>query len=287
MVNNDTLTENLYSLTDSNDWSAQLNKIINDPPSLMINSNITLLNYKELGKVENSNDEVMYREMLKSNENMFPIYSKDLLAIRAVHKNEAVNLDSEHQKFTNKKGNYFLDNLTLRGGKILVLKWNNNGVEQNTICAVSDKEGILYDNLISNTFIIKDPIISSTTSSATLPRLKSSSEGSTYPPGTYDWTLHHEAYWLWGSGRGEVIINHQGIFNNNGFVSHNFLATHHMTVGNSDAKVKAVNNRTIAYGYGMSTPFISITLSYANGHYTLNFSSTLGSTMGGTGQHTF
>jgi hypothetical protein len=126
-INNDTLTENLYSLTDSNDWSAQLNKIINDPPSLMINSNITLLNYKELGKVENSNDEVMYREMLKSNENMFPIYSKDLLAIRAVHKNEAVNLDSEHQKFTNKKGNYFLDNLTLRGGKILVLKWNNNG----------------------------------------------------------------------------------------------------------------------------------------------------------------
>jgi len=266
--------EGSYSSIDDGDWRKQLKKIIDSPPSILAESNIKLLEYKVIGRVNNTEDEIRFRDAIASNANMFPIYSKGYKTIRAVSKKEAIDQHSEHQKFTEEQGNDFLGRLNLHGTEILNLKWNNNGVESNTICAVSDKEGILYDNLITNTFIIGDPIISSTSSL---------NQG----PVTHQWEERSEAFWLWGSQRGECKIKHSATYNDNHFLSHSFSASHYISLGNSDAQVSEVSNGVIAYGYGMSTPFITITLTYTAGNYTLTFSTMLGSTMGGTGQHSF
>jgi hypothetical protein len=49
-----------------------------------------------------------------------------------------------------------------------------------------------------------------------------------------------------------------------------------MDMGNSDAKVTEVNSSTITYGYGMSTPTISITITLKGSNYEVKFGISLG-----------
>lgn len=220
---------------------------------------------------------------------MIPFYSDNFKTIKGISKEEANLRSSQNQKFTIKDGEKLLENLDLKGSKIIRLKWNNNGCETNTICAVSEKEGIIYDNFITNFFIVKDVDITCSqyakinTAGNMIPRLKSASESAS--SGSLIWTLTAVADWIWGSERGRVTITHTGYYTSGHFRYHNYDADHYFNIGNSDAKVSQVGDQTIAYGYGFSTPSISINITLSGSSYSVSFSSSFGSTSGGSGQH--
>jgi hypothetical protein len=274
-------------------WEDQLESIMNTPPDILVNSKIELLGYEIISdNIDNSIDENNYKNAIKSDENMIPFYSDDFKSVKGITKKEITLRSSQHQKFTPEEGDNFLDEIELQGAKILRLKWNNNGIETNTICAVSDKEGIVYDNFITNFLVIKEPIIVNSqdgkidsTIANTTPRLKSGSENTNFT-GTVLWSISDTALWLWGSERGEVVITHTGYYSSGSFSYHNFNATHYMSIGNSGAIVSQISSNTIAYGYGMSTPYISITITFSGQNYSVQFSTMIGSTIGGSGQHT-
>jgi hypothetical protein len=272
-------------------WKSQLEKIMNTPPAILATNGIELLGYEIISNsVDNSIDENNYKNAIKSDGNMIPFYSDDLKSIKAISKKEMILRSSQHQKFTIEEGDKFLDNIKLKGAKILRLKWNNNGIETNTVCAVSDKDGIIYDNFITNCFVMKEPTIVCTQDGRTdngimTPRLKTASENSDFT-GMVSWTRTDVAEWIWGSDRGRVTITHDGHYSNGSFSHHNFNASHYFSLGNSEAKVSVVNSNTIAYGYGLSTPYISISITLTGSNYTVSFSTTIGSHCGGSGQHT-
>ncbi len=272
---------------EANDWKGQLENIMNLPPDMLQKSGIKLLSYEMIEDVDNSKDGNHYKTILKEDENMFPLYSNDFRTIKAIAKKEASLRSSQHQAFTFTERDEFLDNLDLDGAKILSLKWDNDGVETNTLCVVSDKDGIVYDNFITNVFVVKDPVIVTAQVvnevDNAIPRLKSSSE---YPSDrVMTWTLTAGADWIWGSERGSVIINHEGYYSGRSFIYHDFSASHYFNLGTSDAQVKALGSNAIAYGYGFSTGTITINLTFSYPGYQLTFSGALGSKSGGVGQH--
>jgi hypothetical protein len=114
-------------------------------------------------------------------------------------------------------------------------------------------------------------------------RLKSGSEIDF--TGSLIWELTSTATWLWGSKRGQVVITHTGYYTNGYFYYHDFSGTHYMSIGNSDVQVTPISYNTITYGYGMSTPLISISITLKGSSYEVNFSGSIGSTAGGEGQH--
>jgi hypothetical protein len=118
------------------------------------------------------------------------------------------------------------------------------------------------------------------------PRLKSVSENSNFT-GPISWNITANAYWLSGLERGNVTITHVGHYSNGNFSYHDFNATHYFVVGNSDAKVSEVSSNTIAYGYGLSSPYITISITLTGSNYTVSFSTTIGSHCGGNGQHSY
>ncbi len=273
--------------TEPIDWKSQLEKIINIPPDVLKNSNIELLCYEVVDDINNPIKENTYKNVLKKDENMFPFFSSDLKTIKAISKKEAIRLKSQHQKFTFEERDKFVDNLNLKEAKTLNLKWNNNGVETNTICIVSEKEGIIYDNFITNTIVIKDPVIDvqicTNKVGKMTPRLKSSSEFIIST--TQTWTLKAEATWIWGSDRGHAIITHEGCYSGKKFSYQNYSASHYFALGNSDAQVEKTGKNTIAYGYGFATPLVTINLTFNHPSFNLSFSTIWGSTAGETGSH--
>lgn len=277
---------------EAKDWKSQLQSVIDIPPSILKESGITLLGYELVDELDNNVKVAKFKETLKAEENMIPAYSKDLKAIRAITKAEAKNNTSAYQKYTFSKCEQYIENNITEDMKVLRLRWSNNGVETNTLCVVSETKGIIYDNFLTNVFIVKEPKISKEfiatvngKNDALAPRVKSLNENENFN-GALRWIKEGEADWLWGTERGSAKIEHTGYYSNGKFQYHNYSASHYFELGNSDAQVKETSTNTIAYGYAFSTPFITINLSFERSGYSLSFSSMIGSTAGETGAHT-
>ncbi|MDR2423615.1 MAG: hypothetical protein LBD59_02685 [Prevotellaceae bacterium] len=266
-----------------NDWEGQLTQVMNAPPSILKKSGIKLLSYE----IDNSINKSNYKEFLKKNENMYPIYSDDFKTLRAVSKKETIHFKSEFQQFTFDGMDEYLESFNWENVKILNLKWDNNGIETHTVCAVSDEEGIIYDNFISNVFLIKDPVITTELGSTTVspPRLKTITE--TFSGGCWTWTLEEVTTWLWGSNRGKITITHVGCYANSIFLYHYYNTSHGFQMGSSAAQATIVGDRSIAYGWALATPNVTISITFQTPNFTLSFGGSGGTKIGGTGQHTF
>ena len=278
------------SLICDNIWITQLERIKNQPPNLLNKSGISLVNYELLDLLDSETKIMNYKNEIKQNENMIPCYIS-IDEIKAITKEEARCSNSSNQLYTFSKLENYVDSVVKLNTKIVRLEWNNNGDIENTLCVVSDKDGILYDNFITNTIVINAPEISeseilNSNLGTNIIRLKTNSESGVVNK-YYEWTLKGTASWLWGTERGSAEIVHIGYYDaQERFIYHDFNASHYFILGNSDAEVSEVDLNTIAYGYGFSTPGITISLTFTGQIYTLSFSSTLGSTAGDTGWHT-
>jgi hypothetical protein len=248
----------------------------------MVNSGIELLDYEIIsGSIDNAVDENFYKEEIKADDNMIPFYSDDLKSLTAITRSEAILKSSPHQTFNFEEGDKFVDKMNLKGAKILKVKWNNNGTETHTVCAVSDREGILYDNFLSHCFEIKteESVVVSknetTDIPAKTPRLKAGSE-TVSSDGTVTWILTVEAWKASAGIVASIKITHIAYYTYGVFFYHYYSATHNCKIeegATAVAKVKSINNKTIAYGYGLSAiSSISISVTETGSGYNATMS---------------
>jgi hypothetical protein len=263
-------------------WEERLEKIMNTPPNIMINSGIALLGYEIISdNIDNAVDENFYKEEIKADENMIPSYSDDLKSLTAITKSEATLKSSPHQTFNFEEGDKLVDNLNLKGAKILKLKWNNNGVETNTVCAVSDKDGIIYDNFISNCFEreTEESVVVSqnetTDNLAKTPRLKGGSETVSSDGTILTWTYTDKLTPLSGGTSGpSVTIKHIGYYKNGNLYNHTCSATPSNSPGKAAAEARTTTNQTIVFGYGLAeSSSVSITITKTASSYNVTFTS--------------
>ncbi len=276
------------------DWRGQLQKIIDTPPAILKESGIALLSYSIIDDIDSDVKALEMKKKLKSEEDMIPSYSKDLKSIQAITKTKARNISNDAQCYTFSICEKYIDDHIMVGMKVLSLRWNNKGVETTTSCIVSDKQGIVYDNFIINAFIINTPVTTidvvaiDNKEEMGVNKLSAESETHDVMPifsGFVNWSTSGTAEWLWGSERGYARILHTGHYYYDSFLRHDYSASHYFQLGNSDAEVQELAYNRIAYGYGFSTPGITINLTFNAGAFSLSFGGMIGSTAGDTGSH--
>lgn len=276
-------------------WGQQLDSIKSSSPktiskSLFINeSRLTLVDYRILGEISTEDDLLRLRENLLVDDSYFPFYDVTNNKIEIKMLKEITSQKIEGITYSPEELEAFLEKILVLGMIKVELEWMCDSQIYKTICAVSDKSGIVYDNIISNILCLNEeeeiniqvkngPVIR-TKEAVADPHAK-----------TLEWTLEKRCTWLWGSDRGSVHLYHSITGLPNDLQTSSFHAEHEMTIGSSDAQIRRVEYRrgnggfsACAYGYHMSTPFLSVSLVFERGGFRLSGSTSMGSSIGATG----
>lgn len=273
--NESCLSDNEDNGTESSLWQQQLELIKSSSQktiskSLFIkDSKLSLVNYNVLSKISTESDLQQLKEEILADNSYFPFYNvannkieiKTLKEIASQEKVEGITYSPE------RLGTFLNETLSLGMTKV-ELEWMCDSQIYKTICVVSDKNGIAYDNIISNTLCIneeekinvqvkdnptimtKEPIVD--------PKAK-----------TLEWILSEDCYWLSGQERGSVYIYHSITGFPNDLQACTYYTDHDMIVGNSDAQIKQLEYRpgnggfsACVYGYYMATPGTNVYLTY-------------------------
>jgi hypothetical protein len=165
-------------------WEAQLDKAI-EHNYLMQDSELKLEKYSYVRKVKDMNDFKNIKSDLINNDAVFPIYD-DLSGNFVVQKVE----DKEFYQFimndllpTSPKAiesaNDYAYIFEMNDLGLVDLKWHYKGESFNTICLVSDKKGVIYDNLFNFiVYVIDETRVTEPEKENKIPRLKSGTESS-------------------------------------------------------------------------------------------------------------
>lgn len=260
-------------------WRNALNRIIDLKDSLFIDSNISLISYEVIDYVTDENL-FFIQEFVKNNSDMIPLYDS-LYNVIGVTSTDSINtLHNKSVSYNYKRRDKYIDDNVRDSMLLLKLKWYVNGDVKNSYCVVSENYGIVYDNFITNTMLVNVDIAELTDK-----RIKSRGEDQSFS-GSKTWELTATAEWLWGTERGKAVITHTCIYSNNIIIGQDSDAYAYISIGNAVAECTEIADNKISYGYGLATPLIDISLSFANGIYTVNLSSSLGSNITGSGSHT-
>lgn len=136
-----------------------------------------------------------------------------------------------------------LDTLVQLGQGLVELTWTSQG-KQFTTTALYNAQGLVYDNVLANMFILKEDDAESLDNSART---------------AYTTTFKNVTIkWVWGGTRGKVIIKHTILVDNGKIVAHSGSTDAWMSVGSAAAKwarYKRTNTYSqISWGYGWATP---------------------------------
>ena len=167
-----------------------------------------------------------------------------------------------------------------------MLTWEFGSKQCNSICVFSG-DSIIYDNIILNMlcFEEKEP------STNIVYSVKSRSETTSFNNLTAE--FGGDAYWLWGSHRGEVRIRHSIYGSYNYLQNSDCNAFARMTLGDADAKANIANRvlgqngySICAYGYYIASVAISakIIQHYSPISYSVEVSG-FGEKVVGSGEH--
>lgn len=267
------------------DWKSQLNALKENPKDLLVVSGISLIDYQLVDTIDNNQKLFKYKDVLKEEQDMLPFYNQSMDTIKVLTKKEALNTRSVNQKFTFDRLNEYIDENVQDGMNIIRLTWNNNGTIVNTLCAVSDKKGIVYDCLISNALIFKvEESILDEEESASKPNTR------VLVPftGSRVWTMRVTAEWLWGAERGFAEVAHTGYYRTGSIYGHDCTSHYSFQFGTAKAQATKIGNYTIAYVCAMAAPGITINTGLGSNGYYLDFSGYIpGFTSGDSGSHSF
>lgn len=267
-------------VVDDTPWNLLLEKMESKGTDIIPNINISLSGYETICKITDNNL-LDVKNTVMENLTLIPCYDNNTICgVLTNVDNIADVAESSNAIYNLNRRNEYLENEVKPGMELLKLQWNNNDTIVYTYCIVSDKSGIIYDDFITNTVIFE-----SNTTDKSNKRQKTRGEDPHFT-GTWTWTLTQRADWLWGAERGMAQITHICYYNDGSIVGQDSDAYAYMTIGNSKAERTEIAYNKIAYGYGLSTPLVDITLTYNSGSYTLSFSTSLGSKVGDTGTHT-
>ncbi|WP_143097842.1 hypothetical protein [Chitinophaga sp. CF118] len=142
-----------------------------------------------------------------------------------------------------------LDTLVQLGQGLAELTWTSEG-KQFTTTAVYNAQGLVYDNVLANMFLVKDDSETSEDDART----------------AYTATVKNfKIKWVWGGTRGKVVIKHTILVENGKIVAHSGSTDAWMSVGSAAAKwarYKRTNSYSqISWGYGWATPTASFSIS--------------------------
>lgn len=132
-------------------WSEQFEFVKECPNKALITNKIKLIDYSKIGKIDKNNLSEI-KTMVSSEDNYVAICSNNLEKID-IKRISDVKMDKSIE-FNNNKHTELLGQSIFEGVNVLKLKWK---VGNNTIfsyCLVSDTQGILYDNMLSNIIIV-------------------------------------------------------------------------------------------------------------------------------------
>lgn len=206
-------------------WKRQLNKMLTVGNKKLEDTPLQMIDYKLAGKIRSSNDiQAIIKKMLSDNQYL-PKYPSDSLSyytpenfgsfslikigqVRSLYKAKEYHLEGLRN---------YLDSTLGKGQKLIKIHWKYKGNPITTIAIVDDKKGILYDNIIVNTLIIKTTH-TTTVNGKVVKKDKRAVQGNksdrdltTITITTYIVTNgisdNIRAYWLFGTQRGRAFGN--------------------------------------------------------------------------------
>ena len=301
-------TENYFEDTklesvaiNKNDWKEQLNYLVDNDIPFLKDNGIKLLGYKAVTAINSKRKRHTAKFEILQEDSYVPVYTEEvnkifLTPIRDIPIKYKTQFTFENLKYylSNK-----IDNSDL---KKIVLNWQYKGSKFSSICLVSDREGIVYDNIITNIIIVEtkpEVIFTPVRLKKSTIRLKSANieEDTPIPDGpiSYSRTYSKTAYWLWGYERGRVTISIEvrgqvinGIKHIN---SHSENASSYITLGKGESVVTlnsfvkgSSGQCDIAWAWYLATPLVTIDISFLAGSYTVDVGFGFGSRLYGSGR---
>lgn len=149
-------------------WESLLDAVKEKPTELFGTSGISLVDYQFVDNIDNDQKLVKYKKVLKEDQDLFLYYEQSLNTIKILTKKEMQNMKPAQNQISFDKLNEYIDKNVHDGMKVIRLTWDNNGTSINTLCIVSDKEGIAYDCFLSNIlmFNVKEKVVEKEVKSA-------------------------------------------------------------------------------------------------------------------------
>ena len=277
------------------DWQSQIDYMINNNVKFLEKNDIRLLKAEEGTAINSRTDIESYKSEILQEQNYIPLYKRELNSIILTTIGKIPTQYKSQYKPTNLVK--YLSEVEVKNLKKVVLDWRYKDEYFSTICLVSDQEGIIYDNIISN-IVILQPIEQNLSSSTSTLRLKS---GSIEDPPTqngpisFSKTSGATAYWLWGAERGEATVTvsatGEAINGTKYIYGHHEEAYDYITIGSSGSgtilnsfSTGSNGNYDVAWMWYLASPAITVNVTITNGSYTLDVSGILGSEGHGSGR---
>lgn len=299
--NNGEISSSVESKKDSSSlsWNEQLSLSIHKGRSLIKSSSITkkanleLISYRVLKSITNSSDVANVKTEILASTSVFPylVLENNKLSLLTISE---ISQQKEYKgvNYSISGVSKFLDENINIGLKEIELTWECDSKKYTSICLVSEEKGIIYDNIISN--LLNVNTFTNVENKKVVSKAKRFKvNGESDYSGTYTWTTGATANWLWGSERGECTITQVITMSGGNVVSFDQSAYDYMSIGNSKSEAKTIEFTAgpqgyskIAYGYAMTTPLMSISLTFTGSAYSVSVSGFIGSECHNSGTHT-
>jgi hypothetical protein len=260
-----------------------------------LDSTITFWNAKAVVDIKLTGyhfiDETINPELLKSTKeqllnenNLIPYFDgtdKSSFSLRTIHER------NQEQEAARKAGDEAaidlrvklgsaLDTILHTGQGLVELTWTSEG-KTFTSTAVYNEQGLVYDNVLTNMFLLEDNT-----------DLDAADARTAYTATVRNLTIK----WVWGGTRGKIIIKHTILVDNGKIVSGTGSTDAWMSAGSAGAKWHSYKRTStysqISWGYGWATPTASFSIKASKDpvEFTVSLSG-VGSKGKGTGVHTY
>lgn len=294
-------------------WKEQLDLALTDGNKALKESNLKILGYKVIGKLRTNKEIVLLKNEFLSDSQPLPLYSPtnfkklSLVSIGDINqkKIEASKMGISYDIPGTEK---FLARTLKVGQKIIEIEWNNRG-ELLTTKAVVDHNGLVYDNILTNTFLVKKNVEGDIQQPMDVQPSFNIDECIPMPPyEIWQWpqrrtiSKHFIADWLWGTERGSAKVSHmvEGYTTTAHGYEEKYLtcssveATSYMSLGTAGADIKIHTAEYGLRGYSrthwglfLASPTITVIMNYSQGGFSIQVSGGIGSELHHTGSQHF
>ncbi len=259
---------------------------------------LKLKGYKlEETNITNSNLTEVKQQLLNGN-NIVPYFDgKNASSFRLNTLQQSIALQKSAQptgleKLDQDAGDRFsrtINNVIQPGQHVATLQWQVNGQTITSTC-VYDSKGLVYDNVLTNMFVVTD---NTQPSESKLNKLSSqnviAASQQAYTATVVDLTIK----WVWGSERGKVRVYHSILVDWSKYkiLSNWGSSNNYMSVGSADSRQSDYGNHgtyaLLSWAYGWATPTADFSFSH-DGNFKWSVSlSGVGSKGGGQGIHNY
>lgn len=238
------------------------------------------------------------RQQLLNGNNIVPYFDgKNAASFRLNTLQQSIALQKSAQptgldKLDQDAGDRFsrtINSVIQPGQHVATLQWQVNGQTLTSTC-IYDNKGLVYDNVLTNMFVVND---NTQPEQSNLNKLSaqnvSAASNQAYTAQVVDVTIK----WVWGSERGKVRVYHSILVDWSKYkiISNWGSSNNYMSVGSADSRQSDYGNHgtyaLLSWAYGWATPTADFSFSH-DGNFKWSVSlSGVGSKGGGQGIHNY